>query len=169
MDARSLPLFGEWTWFAHCSATKYSDTCIELGRFSTVHDFWCHHHHIPKVKQFTTSLVKCKGNALYGYSVFRDGVKPEWEDPVNAVGGEFVMRVDSSTDVDSFWKLLLLSCVGGSAPLVGVRCIAKHPMKFEAWYSDAKAEEVKEWIDSAVEGTGVRVASHKKHASMQGM
>lgn len=166
--AKALTFEHEWTWYAHCTAQRYADSCVELGRIASVYDFWCHFNHIPDVHHFFTSIVRCRGNPIYGYAFFRDGIKPEWEDPVNARGGEFVMRVCThEPKVAELWQALLLACTSNHAPLVGVRCIAKMPMKFEAWYADVETEAVREWLEPLLADSGVRIVSHKLHAAMQ--
>ena len=78
-------------------------------------------------------------------SIFRDGIKPEWEDPVNADGGELLFRGSDLEMVDKMWYELVLSMVGEVMPqgelLVGARVIdksakGKNEYRIELWFSN---------------------------------
>lgn len=55
----------------------------QVDSFSTVEQFWGVYTHLKRVDRlpFTSE-----------FQVFRKGVKPMWEDPVNAAGGKWVVR-----------------------------------------------------------------------------
>jgi hypothetical protein len=155
-----------WTWYAHCASSSYAGGCMTLGTPRTVVDFWRHYHNIPTAGNFTRAQVVCQGAPVRGYAFFREGVLPEWEDASNRHGGEFIMRV-LPTAVDAKWTDLLLGCIGGAAPLVGVRCIAKAPVKLEAWYgADVDDAAARAWLDAHICDASVIVASHKRHADL---
>jgi len=78
-------------------------------------------------------------------SIFREGIKPEWEDPVNADGGELLFRGSDLEMVDKMWYELVLSMVGEVMPqgelLVGARVIdksgkGKNEYRIELWFSN---------------------------------
>lgn len=77
---------------------------------------------------------------ITGYSVFRSGVKPEWEDPVNEPGFEMCLR-EGFRDVvfDQCWLSLMAIAIGETLDgCVGVRVVAKSgngrmTRKIEAW------------------------------------
>ena len=46
------------------------------------------------------------------YSLFREGVRPDWEDPGNVRGGRWVV-VWSREALDTAWRELLMVVVGG--------------------------------------------------------
>ena len=166
--AGRMPLAGKWAWYAHCNASKYSDTCIRLGVVTTIKEFWEYYNNIPSVGLFATSQIRCKGSkvAIYGFSFFREDTRPEWEDPVNESGGEFVLRMIGNACPSGFWASVLLSCIEGSAPIVGVRCISKVPIKVEVWYAKGDAKRTEEWLTHAIRDHKIRITSHKLHALM---
>jgi hypothetical protein len=77
-----------WTvWFLHrgpgVKISNYLQATKQLGSFSTAEEFWdlyCHLRRVDKLS-FTSE-----------YQLFRKGIKPMWEDPVNAAGGKWVVR-----------------------------------------------------------------------------
>lgn len=168
MDPRELPLATAWTWYAHGAASTYAASLVTLGRMRNVHDFWCHVHHVPAVSNFAHAEIRCGGAAIRGYAVFRDGVTPEWEHAVNAVGGEFLLRVHDAAQLDDVWRDLLCACVGGAhgGAIVGVRCMRKHPQpKLEVWHAAGGAEGVRALLDAQL-ARRVKVVAHKSHAAL---
>ena len=94
------------------------------------------------------------GNSrVNAYSVFADGIQPEWEDEHNKNGGELCFRGAFGDDVDRIWKLCLVDLVrGGLADAVcGVRLVEKEAFsKLEVWYTadltPADREEILRWF-----------------------
>ena len=91
-------------WFTddNKKAKAYEDRMHKLGLISTVEDMW-------------GFLVHMKSPSLVGtdYHIFKEGIKPMWEDPGNKQGGKFILRV-KKTDTAKAWLQLLLLTVGGS-------------------------------------------------------
>lgn len=53
--------------------------------------------------------------------MFKNGVKPAWEDPVNAEAGEFRIDIGQMRDNDlltKIWETLVFDLVTGHAPCV---------------------------------------------------
>merc|ERR1712224_904910 len=88
--------------------------------------------------------------------IFRDGVRPEWEDPANASGGHFQFQLKSTMEgaqIDEYWNNLVLGVVGGtiepSEQILGLRLVDKlsgprqaNGIRLEVWFSqydDAQA------------------------------
>ena len=68
-----------------------------LCEFSTVEGFWTYFHFLPKPSDVFTEVVpgstppqllkrKLDGKNLEAFGLFKKGVKPEWEDPLNMQG-----------------------------------------------------------------------------------
>lgn len=81
-------LLNSWTvWFMHrgpgVKISNYLLATKQVGSFSTVQEFWKVYSHLKRVDRlpFTSE-----------FQVFRKGVKPMWEDPVNVNGGKWVVR-----------------------------------------------------------------------------
>lgn len=82
-------LTNSWTiWFMNrgpgVKISNYLDATKQLDTFSTVEEFWQIYSHLKRVDRlpFTSE-----------FQVFRKGVKPMWEDPVNVNGGKWVFRI----------------------------------------------------------------------------
>lgn len=83
---------GSWTvWFLYrgpgVKISNYLLATKQVGDFSTVEEFWHVYLHLKRVNElpFTSE-----------FQIFRQGVKPLWEDPVNVNGGKWVVRFKRS-------------------------------------------------------------------------
>jgi len=77
--------------------------------------------------------------------MFREGVKPEWEDPINSDGGELLFRGADLELVNQMWYELVLAMVGEvleqGEKLVGARVLdksakGKQEYRIEVWFSN---------------------------------
>lgn len=88
-----------------------------------------------------------------GVMMFRTGVAPKWEDPVNKEGGEWKIDVGVRDDatLQKIWELLVISPLTGEFPcamdgLAGVRFIQKTKnqslvtYRVEVWLKDGQKE-----------------------------
>jgi translation initiation factor 4E len=83
---------------------------LQVVTFNTVEDFWAVHNHIELSSHLVTGC---------DYSVFKDGIKPMWEDKANMNGGRWLMNLDKkhrTIYLDNFWLEILLC-------LIGMECI----------------------------------------------
>eukprot|EP00667_Euglena_gracilis_P011909 EG_transcript_12176 len=74
--------------------------------FGTVEDFWSTYNHIKR-----PSDLEIGSN----YHMFKQGIKPMWEDAANEKGGKWVVTLSSKEDgsrLDDMWELLVLSMIG---------------------------------------------------------
>ena len=84
-----IKLENTWTfWYtgfrAHqvgLTQNNYENTLQKIGTFDTVQDFWRYWNNIVNISDFPE---------LATLSLFKEGVKPLWEDPENAEGGKWV-------------------------------------------------------------------------------
>jgi hypothetical protein len=94
------------------------------------------------------------GRAVEGWSIFRAGCKPEWEDPLNITGSEIQIGCDKLETCDSWWFESVLAVVGGVLPtaseVTGLRIIdkckkgAKQVYRLEVWYTaEADAQGIR--------------------------
>lgn len=81
-------LQSSWTvWFLHrgpgMKIQNYLQATKQVATFHTVEEFWDVYTHLRRVDKlpFTSE-----------FQVFRKGVKPMWEDPINSRGGKWVVR-----------------------------------------------------------------------------
>lgn len=153
IDPDALELESEWVWYAHfpCGSTNYGNSYVPIGTFSTIGDFWRHVHAFPSIETMHAGLVRCQGMQVVAYSIFRQNVKPEWEDSTNIEGSEWGCR--ESLEVDRFsnlWINYIMGAVGETIPhCVGIRAINKsnrqrHLHKIEVWMDCIDTPSVQE-------------------------
>eukprot|EP00656_Telonema_subtile_P024458 TRINITY_DN26694_c0_g1_i1.p1 TRINITY_DN26694_c0_g1~~TRINITY_DN26694_c0_g1_i1.p1 ORF type:complete len:317 (-),score=70.19 TRINITY_DN26694_c0_g1_i1:445-1395(-) len=147
-DGSKLELYTPWTWWEHEHSGDYN--LQALGTCDNIATFWQYFNNIPQPHTFFTS--KAAKRKLVGrrkvdaLSLFREGVKPEWEDPRNSSGGEVLFRSDKLDLVNSMWYELALAVVGQVLPMeegeiLGVRVLdktskSKIEYRIEVWYSE---------------------------------
>lgn len=143
------PLAGAWQLYLHFRSQpgSYKQAFLAWGaEFDSIGGFWSHFNALsPPSATFTPpNQLGVQGQQIKAFSIFRGGVEPTWEDPVNAVGGEIFCRCHLETDVlDEMWLTLVLACVGDRLPgVVGVRVVdnsfrgAPTQSKIELWYPE---------------------------------
>ena len=92
----------EWSIWEHRKQAKgkqhdYANAMHRLCTFGTVEDFWRYHNSIPSPsKIFFDDALGFKqfvdGRRVDGLSMFKKGIRPEWEDSANIDGGEYMCR-----------------------------------------------------------------------------
>ena len=103
-------------------------------------------------------------NGIEGFSIFRKGIQPTWEDPQNKRGGEFYFRYLSNNVqlFDYLWEECILAFIGETFDvdkdfISGIRIvdksfkIAKVMYRFEVWFTDDTNEKLKEVTRSRFE------------------
>ena len=54
-----------------------------------------------------------EGRTLNAFSMFKAGIRPEWEDPANSLGSELNCRKTMIVqEVDHHWENMVLACIG---------------------------------------------------------
>eukprot|EP00657_Telonema_sp_P-1_P008985 TRINITY_DN3174_c0_g1_i1.p1 TRINITY_DN3174_c0_g1~~TRINITY_DN3174_c0_g1_i1.p1 ORF type:complete len:231 (-),score=48.79 TRINITY_DN3174_c0_g1_i1:304-996(-) len=147
-DAAKMTLLTPWTWWEHEHSGDYNSST--LGTCDNIASFWQYFNNIPQPESFFTSAAskrKLVGRRkVDSLSLFREGIKPEWEDPQNERGGEVLFRSDKLELVNSMWYELVLALVGQVIPtndgeILGVRVLDKSSKtrieyRVEVWYSE---------------------------------
>jgi len=140
------PLQHEWVlWYDNPEAAKknkesWLDSLKVVHKFSTVEDFWSLWNNIKPANQL---------NQQCNYHLFKSGVQPTWEDPVNRPGGKWVLICRNSlrnTRLNDMWQGLVLAIIGNcfeddediSGVVVSLR--AKGGDKISIWTKTAKNE-----------------------------
>jgi len=80
----------------------YAAALRNLGSFGTVEEFWSYYNNLPSPMQLRP------GNSMH---LMKLGVVPLWEDPVNARGGSFSVRVPKNQTAKA-WLYVLLAAIG---------------------------------------------------------
>lgn len=166
-----MELTASWRWYEHLTdphgQLTWDKKIRTIGATSTAEQFWAFREHVPPPSMLFQQGV-CVGRQVESLSVFRGGVLPKWEDPVNEQGGEWFARKPFPPSVlDALWELLLLAMVtetldpGGA--IVGARVCDKSARgrtfyRLEVWYSaQASPEEVRARLLHALANVPVHV------------
>lgn len=102
------PLNSKWTlWYTKPPVDQnesWADLLKPVVSFNTVEEFWGIFHAIPKVNELPLKS---------DYHLFRDDIKPEWEDPKNSQGGKWYCQFKGKReDLNELWTRALLSVIG---------------------------------------------------------
>jgi len=102
------PLQNSWTlWFFKNDKTKsWEANQREIITFSTVEDFWALYNHIELASRLAAGC---------DYSLFKEGIKPMWEDDRNRKGGRWLINLEKkhrSSALDNFWLEVVLCLIG---------------------------------------------------------
>merc|ERR1719478_609633 len=137
----------------------YSDATHRVANFSTVKGFWKYWNHLPQPselldgKKFVRETAESR-SIVDALMLFREGIKPEWEDPMNATGGHFQFQLKPALGggvIDEFWNNIVLGMIGGTIQpaemVTGVRLVDKltqnrsAAIRIEVWFSNFEDTE----------------------------
>jgi len=151
-----IPLFSEWVWYAHTQFVgEYRSSYVKISNFDTVQMFWRLWNNIPSVNRIFSGREYgvIQDQIIVGYSIFRNGILPEWEDVNNANGAEWWCRgALIPLSVENLWMEICILLIGNYMPdqVTGVRLIYKNNrsnkanFKMEIWFSrSGEGDEVK--------------------------
>ncbi len=103
------PLNTKWTlWYTKPQVDKsesWADLLKPVIAFTTVEEFWAIYNNIPKVNDLPLKA---------DYHLFREDVRPEWEDSVNAKGGKWAFQFKDKRriNIDEIWLRAMLGAIG---------------------------------------------------------
>ncbi|XP_060728317.1 eukaryotic translation initiation factor 4E family member 1c isoform X1 [Tachysurus vachellii] len=93
------PLQNRWAlwYFKNDKSKSWTENLRLISKFDTVEDFWALYNHIQQPSKLG-----------YGcdYCLFKDGIKPMWEDDRNKLGGRWLMTLSKQqrhNDLDRYW------------------------------------------------------------------
>lgn len=81
---------------------EYEKTLHSIARVETVEDFFTAYSHLKRPS--TLPLVS-------DYHLFKEGIRPIWEDGDNKRGGKWIVRLKKGV-ADRYWEELLLALIG---------------------------------------------------------
>eukprot|EP00750_Incisomonas_marina_P007316 INCI14798.1.p1 GENE.INCI14798.1~~INCI14798.1.p1 ORF type:complete len:230 (-),score=27.67 INCI14798.1:164-784(-) len=180
--AQLHPLRSSWVaWEQYdTDGNDYADEMEEIVDFSTVEGFWRFFENFPKMSEIlfdgmtkkqlrrvVGKQAQSEGNIIRALSVFKKGVRPEWEAKGNAGGGFFALkRLNNLRQLDALYEALAVGVVGGSADrhnvINGIRVVDKSARgrcnyKLEIWLAgcsqialDETRENLGELLQAAV-------------------
>lgn len=82
--------------------TDYEKSIIQIASIGTVESFWSVYIHLKNPSSLPT---------VSDYHIFKDGVRPVWEDEANKRGGKWIIRLKKGV-ADRYWEDLLLAIIG---------------------------------------------------------
>ncbi|CEP07933.1 hypothetical protein [Parasitella parasitica] len=104
------PLQNTWTlWFdspKKGNAQSWADNLKEIIDIDTAEDFWSTLNNVAKVNHAPLNS---------NYHLFKQNVRPEWEDEANANGGKFSIQFPKNKTgdvINEYWTYLLLAVIG---------------------------------------------------------
>ncbi|KAK0096731.1 hypothetical protein PV326_004591 [Microctonus aethiopoides] len=102
------PLQHTWTlWYYEPDKSKsWEKSQRIITSFDTAEDFWSLYNHIKLASELRQGC---------DYSMFKNGIRPMWEDEANKRGGRWLMQLDKrqrACDLDHFWLEILLCMIG---------------------------------------------------------
>ncbi|KAI9825813.1 MAG: eukaryotic translation initiation factor 4E [Thelocarpon impressellum] len=103
------PLMHTWTlWFTKPPSGKgdnWNDLLKEVVTFDSVEEFWGVYNNITP-----TSELALKSD----YHLFKQGVRPEWEDSQNKHGGKwaYLFKEKRAVPIDELWLHVMLAAIG---------------------------------------------------------
>jgi len=108
LEAPKHPLQNSWTlWYFKKDGSKdWESNQKQVITFNTVEDFWALYNHIESASKLSTGC---------DYSLFKEGIRPMWEDSLNEAGGKWQMQIDKRhryTNLDRFWLEVMMCLIG---------------------------------------------------------
>lgn len=140
----------------------YTDAMRKVVAFDTVQDFWSIWNGLPQPgelldqKRISREMPTGPAVAIDAIMIFKDGISPEWEHPMNATGGHFQMMLKPTLgggQIDEYWNNIVLGMVGGTIEpaelITGIRLVDKlsgpkvgNAVRIELWYTKATEAQV---------------------------
>ena len=113
------PLQHTWVLWEHKQIAKqdeWKNSMREICEFSTVEEFWRYWSFVPRPSEVLydgISRKEIEGRTIDAFSVFKKGIRPEWEDIANRTGSELSCRKTMTVDIlDAYWENLVLGLIG---------------------------------------------------------
>merc|ERR1712146_752242 len=160
MLKKYLPLRYRWSIWEQImqsseKAAAYSDATHKVDQFSTVQEFRKLWNHMPQPSELLEQkrMVREQPDGLHvidAIMIFRDNIRPEWEDKMNAQGGHFQFQLKPNVgggQIDEYWNNLVLGMIGATIEpanmITGIRLVDKlsgpraaNVIRLEVWFSN---------------------------------
>jgi len=99
--------FSYTCWFSRRTPGKqsiqsYDQNLKKVGSFASVEQFWMYYSHMQRPGELS-------GHS--DYHVFKEGIRPMWEDSANSCGGKWIVRLKKGL-ASRCWENLLLAMLG---------------------------------------------------------
>lgn len=141
------PLNTKWTlWFTKPLTSKnenWSDLLKPVISFGSVEEFWGIYNSIPVANQLPVKS---------DYHLFKEGIKPEWEDEQNSKGGRwqytFSNRREALPVINDLWLRGLLAVIGETIEddeneVNGIVLNIRKGFRVAVWTKDCDSDKLK--------------------------
>ncbi|KAG0347302.1 hypothetical protein BG004_008044 [Podila humilis] len=96
------PLHYNWVfWFMHrnpgSKIVDYESAMMKVATFGSVEDFWAVYSHLKRPHELPN---------MSDYHMFKQGVRPVWEDEMNIKGGKWIVRLKKGLS-SRYWENLI--------------------------------------------------------------
>jgi len=136
------PLQNAWTlwFFKNDKSRSWEENQRPIITVTTVEDFWALYNHIEVASKLPIGS---------DYSLFKEGIFPDWEDPRNQDGGRWIISLDKRNKqiLDTHWLETIFFLIGEHADqhayqvngaVINIRMKAD---KLAIWLADASLSE----------------------------
>ena len=105
------PLQNAWTlwFFKNDKSRSWEENQRQVMTVDTIEDFWSLYNHIEVASRLSPGS---------DYSLFKEGIFPDWEDAKNAPGGRWLINLDRRQrceHLDNYWLEILFFLIGEHA------------------------------------------------------
>ena len=139
---------------------EFEDNFNTIATFSTAEDFWTIYEHTKKPSTLP------RGSQFF---LFKENIKPMWEDPKNQNGGRYVLSLKKSENCDKIWEELLINYIR-TKPNFKVNGIVLNirtaEIIFSVWIekcNNIMKDCVKEWIKNTLDLPNTLCLLYKEH------
>ncbi|OLP99313.1 Eukaryotic translation initiation factor 4E [Symbiodinium microadriaticum] len=153
---------------AQKDSSQYSQATQRVAAVTTAKEFWRYWNHMPQPSLLLEGkkFMRVKGEARHvvdALMIFKDGIRPEWEDAANAAGGHFTFQLKAVIGggvIDEYWNNIVLGVIGGSVEpdiVTGLRLVDKlgnkrQPhLRIEVWFSSVAETEKVDKLQQSLE------------------
>lgn len=129
-------------------AHPYETAIKTIATVGTVENFWEIYNWLKRPADLPTT-------ATTDYHFFRSGIKPTWEDPSNAAGGKWIVRLPKGLS-SRYWEEIVLALIGGQFGLPdGEVCGAVLSVRYSedilgVWNKTANDREIVERLRDSI-------------------
>lgn len=160
-----------WTLYDHIKSDSdsYESNMRKICDINNVIDFWRVFNFYPKPSLiFNNGVCKPKmgDKEISSISMFKKGIEPKWEDPINELGGEISKRKfdrkDIFNELDQNWYTIILACIGEQIDpsITGIRIVDssniqknidgyKIMFRIELWFDEDGLKNKKDIIENS--------------------
>lgn len=142
------------------AVNPYETSIKTIATCKTVEQFWETYNFLVRPNDLPTTT---------DYHFFREGIKPTWEDPSNAKGGKWIVRLRKGL-ASRYWEEVMLALIGGQFSGVqdGEICGAVVSIRYSEdiisiWNRNASDRDATERLRDAIK----RVLQLPHHAHME--